>query len=377
MSDELIVVSSQVPAKIEELVQFVKYGRERLTAVRAEIRAIEKLGLEDERRKKALEEAQALSEQLLDAEVSLGEIMATLPEAPGKRTDLQTLEDTDVQMSKKEILKEAGFSVKTAQRYEMLASHPEIVAQMKAEARDKGAVVSRTAVLRAINIVVNPPVDEDEEETYIEVLWNAQEVMGKIDLDPAAAPENPKDPYYYQLKSLIDKKYRKEDDGLSQPWEGNVYLFPPKSMVSEFVDKLIENLDTVPQAIVRVPNDVSAVWFGKLLEVADAVVFDANPSRTQNKEKAWIYIGCNANKFLKLFVKSGWGFAIDKVIFSDKDVPMAKAKGKRNYDIKKPSVFTKDYKSQTMAELMNRPMTEADKEIVKQSMELENSQKNK
>lgn len=43
MADELTVVPSQVPAKIEELVQFVKVGREKLTAVRAEIRAIKKL----------------------------------------------------------------------------------------------------------------------------------------------------------------------------------------------------------------------------------------------------------------------------------------------------------------------------------------------
>ena len=91
-----------------------------------------------------------LSEQLLDAEVNLGEIMATLPEAPGKRTDLEEPEDTDVPRSKKEILKQVGFNVKTAQRYEMLAAHPDIVAQMKTTAREKGAVVSRTAILRAI-----------------------------------------------------------------------------------------------------------------------------------------------------------------------------------------------------------------------------------
>ena len=47
--------------------------------------------------------------KLLDAEVSLGEIMATLPEAQGKRTDIETPEDSDVQKSKKEILFELSL----------------------------------------------------------------------------------------------------------------------------------------------------------------------------------------------------------------------------------------------------------------------------
>ena len=150
MAGELVVSTSQVPAKIEELVTFVKVGREKLKAVRAQISAFDKMGLENEKRQQVVEQARELSEQLLDAEVSLGEIFATLPVAPGKRTDLESPDDTAVQKSKKDILKDAGFSVKTAQRFEMLAAHPDIVAQMKAEARDKGVAVNRTAVLRAI-----------------------------------------------------------------------------------------------------------------------------------------------------------------------------------------------------------------------------------
>ena len=57
MADELIVVSGHVPAQILELTNFIKVGREKLTAVRAEIRAIDKLGLEDEKRQKVLEQA--------------------------------------------------------------------------------------------------------------------------------------------------------------------------------------------------------------------------------------------------------------------------------------------------------------------------------
>ena len=40
MADELMVVSNHVPAQIYELASFIKVGREKLTAVRAEIRAM-------------------------------------------------------------------------------------------------------------------------------------------------------------------------------------------------------------------------------------------------------------------------------------------------------------------------------------------------
>ena len=57
MADELMIVSNHVPAQIYELANFIKVGREKLTAVRAEIRAIDKLGIEDEKRQKVLEQA--------------------------------------------------------------------------------------------------------------------------------------------------------------------------------------------------------------------------------------------------------------------------------------------------------------------------------
>lgn len=73
-----------LPDKIEDLARFALIGREKMTAVRAEIRAIEKLGLAEEVRRQKLEEAQLISEAVLDAEVRIGTLTAALPKAAGR-----------------------------------------------------------------------------------------------------------------------------------------------------------------------------------------------------------------------------------------------------------------------------------------------------
>lgn len=310
MADELQVVSSQVPAQIEELVTFIKVGREKLTAVRAEIRAIDKLGLEDEKRQKVLEQARELSEQLLDAEVSLGEIMATLPEAPGKRTDLEEPADSDVPRSKKEILKQAGFSVKTAQRYEILASHPDIVAQMKAEAREKGVVVSRTAVLRAIKDEETPRFDKQDVEIVGGYLENVKKLLGDIDI---------------KLNGSFD-----EEKALAKSWAGNLFLFLPHQDMNRYVKKLYESFEDITSALVIVPTETNQKWFRNLMNLANAVVFNVETltfadsqlrrekqqfkSYETDKPFAFIYIGPNKEKFFRQYRSYGWGISVGSVL---------------------------------------------------------------
>lgn len=146
---DLTVVQHNLPATVDDLAKFVLVGREKLVAVRAEIRAIDKVGLAQEVRAQKLQEAQAISEAVLDAEVKIGELMAKVPTQQGKRTDIKLL-DTAVQKSKQQFIEDAGFTVKQAQRFETLAAHPEIVEQAKAEARENDDIVSRSLVLNMI-----------------------------------------------------------------------------------------------------------------------------------------------------------------------------------------------------------------------------------
>lgn len=81
MQEGIVIQNNQLPDKIEDLAKFVLVGREKLTSVRAEIRAISKLELAEEVREQKREEAQMLAEALLDAEVRIGDLLKQIPKA--------------------------------------------------------------------------------------------------------------------------------------------------------------------------------------------------------------------------------------------------------------------------------------------------------
>lgn len=140
---------------MEELSKFVLIGREKLVAVRAEIRAIQKVGLAQEVRKQKLQEAQEISEAVLDAEVRIGELMAKIPKASGGDHGNQHTggkKDSGVVFAKPkaEVIAQAGFTPKQVQRFETLAANPDLVAQAKAEARENDDIVSRSFVLEKV-----------------------------------------------------------------------------------------------------------------------------------------------------------------------------------------------------------------------------------
>jgi len=147
---DIITQASNLPSEIEDLTRFVLVGREKLVSVRAEIRAIDKLGLGKEVRQQKLDEGQMIAEALLDAEVRLGELTREIPKASGARTDIEPCDTAVERLTKKDILADLGFNPKQAERFETLAKHPEIVAQAKAEAREADDIVSRSFVLAKI-----------------------------------------------------------------------------------------------------------------------------------------------------------------------------------------------------------------------------------
>lgn len=149
---DLILKENNLPSTIEELSKFVLIGREKLTSVRAEIRAIDKLELAKDVREQKKQEAQDLAGALLDAEARLGELFKKIPkETGGKPFHKSTIDSAvDSKKTKNETIKELGFNQKQAERFETLAENKSIIEQVKAEAIENDDIPTRTEVLRKI-----------------------------------------------------------------------------------------------------------------------------------------------------------------------------------------------------------------------------------
>lgn len=149
--NNITTTTQQLPDTLEDLSRFVLIGREKLNSVRAEIRAINKIGLAKEVHEQKLAEAQEIAEAVLDAEVKIGELTKRMEKATPNNNPYHEI-DSAVELVKPKAaaLEQIGISQRTAERFEQLANNPEYVEQAKAEARENNRIVTRQNVLDKI-----------------------------------------------------------------------------------------------------------------------------------------------------------------------------------------------------------------------------------
>jgi len=147
----LSATKSSLPETIEDLARFALIGREKLAAVRAEIRAIDKLKLADDVRAQKKGEAQSIAEAVMDAEVRVGELLRTVPaQITGRPTEESTHSSAPTLTPKQQARENIGITRQQADRFVKLADNKEIVEQAKAEARENDDIVSRSFALEKI-----------------------------------------------------------------------------------------------------------------------------------------------------------------------------------------------------------------------------------
>lgn len=239
---ELATVNRSLPTTLNDLSKFVLIGREKLNSVRAEIRAIQKVGLAEEVRKQKLAEAQDIAEAVLDAEVRIGQLMSQVPKTSGgdRRSEdfknrtaakfekpdpskidpelvfgdrLKDEEDDDAtwddifaeetteeppaeeepQKTKAEVIAESGFTKDQVNRFETLAQNTELVEKAKAEARENDDIVSRSLVLHMVKEQKRAEKEEQREERrqenaekieHLSTPFDAQGLFQTIVIDP-------------------------------------------------------------------------------------------------------------------------------------------------------------------------------------------------
>ena len=115
--------------------------------------------------------------------------------------------------------------------------------------------------------------DMDDLIAYVKVL--------EFDLDPASCPR--------ELSAVPARRiYTIEDDGLSLPWEGRVWMNPPYSKPTPWVDRFIEH----GHGIALLPVANNARWMARLWSDAAGVALwsDALFNRADGTKNCWGHV---------------------------------------------------------------------------------------
>jgi phage N-6-adenine-methyltransferase len=152
---------------------------------------------------------------------------------------------------------------------------------------------------------------ESEWFTPAEYISAARDVMGNIDLDPATHPAA-------QEAIRAQQFYTREDDALSKPWQGRVWLNPPYAQptIGYFVTKLVEDFASgrVSQAIMLTHNYTETQWFHRAAATASMICFTLSRIRfvgvagarcKPTQGQAFFYFGNNVTKFAEVFSAFG------------------------------------------------------------------------
>lgn len=151
---------------------------------------------------------------------------------------------------------------------------------------------------------------DQENYTPQSVIDNVRKVLGAIDLDPASCET---------AQRIVKAKryFTEEDDGLSKPWTGRVFLNPPYQMpqIRNFTDKLIAELPNIESAILLTNNNTDTKWFHKCARAATLICFTAGRihfytpdiAETQpTNGQSFFYFGNEPSKFIEVFRSVGF-----------------------------------------------------------------------
>lgn len=149
MNDLVTYQSSDLPVQPADLAKFMIVAQEKVKAVKAEIRAIQKLNLAKEVYAQKMEEQRRLQEVILLAYQRMGEITREMPKGRGNQYSAFSHKREEAK-HKAQAIKDLGFSTSQVGRMEQMAAHPDIVEEVIAESQAGETEATQGEVLRRI-----------------------------------------------------------------------------------------------------------------------------------------------------------------------------------------------------------------------------------
>ena len=205
-----------------------------------------------------------------------------------------------------------GISWNQSSRWQKLAKISDSVLQRYiAAAGEGGEELTLAGFLRAGqagNLDVHFSSERAEWLTPPPILEASVELMGAIDLDPCA--DNGKN-------VPATTHYTEDDDGLSKPWFGRVYMNPPYGAAIEaWVEALATRFEAgeVKEAVALLPSRTDTAWF-RLLRHHPRSFINGRLTFSGHQNPApfpsvVVYLGRRSGRFVRVFSPLGDVYAL-------------------------------------------------------------------
>ena len=232
---------SNLPAKPEDLAEYILIGKKALKAQKAKLEAIVALEKGFAAKEAALSDTQDLAEILLYAEARLGELIPpVIIESSGRGT-----------IEKKKSLPE-GVNKKQSHYAQELSRHKEVIAEVVARAREQGEVPVRQHVL---DVIKNPDwyqSSESIEWATPQWLFDLLDKEYHFETDVCASKGNAKCRTFWT----------KEDSGLEKEWKGSCWMNPPYGReIADWMAKAKTSADNGATVVCLVPARPDTDWW--------------------------------------------------------------------------------------------------------------------
>lgn len=159
MNDLTIYQPGGLPAQPADLAKFIIVAQEKVKAVKAEIRAIQKLELAKEVYDQKMKEQREFQEVILLAYQRMGEITREIPKGSGRPSQkilpssgksFKIPTGGNFEKPKSQAIQDLGLSTSQVNRMEQMAAHPDIVEEVVAESQAGKTEATQGEVLRRI-----------------------------------------------------------------------------------------------------------------------------------------------------------------------------------------------------------------------------------